>query len=324
MQKIRWGIIGCGDVTEVKSGPGFQLAENSELVAVMRRNGALAEDYAKRHKVPHWFDDAQKLINHPDVDAVYIATPPSSHKEYTLAVAQVGKPVYVEKPMAMNFSEAQEMVNFCKDANVPFFVAHYRRGLERFNKIKSILDEGQIGKVRFVNTSYYAQIAQRDIDNEPGNWRVQPETSSCGYFCDLAPHMLDIQQYMLGNIVEAHGQAVNQEKIYPAEDMVSGSYVFENGVHGTGIWNFNSGRRLDRTEIVGSKGSITFATFGNDPIILQRGDTIEEIEAPNPVHIQQGLIQTIVNQLLGKGKCPSTGEDALPTSWVMDKLLGRL
>ncbi|RMF05292.1 MAG: gfo/Idh/MocA family oxidoreductase, partial [Chloroflexi bacterium] len=102
MATIKWGIIGCGDVTEVKSGPGFQKAKNSELVMVMRRNGKLARDYARRHNVPRWTDDAAALVNNPDVDAVYVATPPSSHQEYTLLAAQAGKPVYVEKPMALN------------------------------------------------------------------------------------------------------------------------------------------------------------------------------------------------------------------------------
>ena len=139
MSKIGWGIIGCGDVTEVKSGPGFQKANNSELVAVMRRNDELAKDYARRHNVPRWYDDAEKLINDPDVNAVYVATPPSNHKQYTLMAAEAGKPIYVEKPMALNAKECSEMIEACKTAGVPLFVAYYRRALERFLKIKELI-----------------------------------------------------------------------------------------------------------------------------------------------------------------------------------------
>src|SRR5438067_2386074 len=117
--KVRWGIIGCGDVTEVKSGPAFQKIENSELIAVMRRTGALAKDYAERHNVPKWYEEADALINDPDVDAVYIATPPKFHKEYTIKAAKAGKPVYVEKPMARNVAECQEMISACETAGVP-------------------------------------------------------------------------------------------------------------------------------------------------------------------------------------------------------------
>src|SRR6478752_4064397 len=138
--KVRWGIIGCGDVTEVKSGPSFQKIENSELVAVMRRTGELAKDYAERHNVPKWYDDADAHINDPDIDAVNIATPPGSHKEYTMKVAQAGKPVYVEKPMALDFTECQEMIAACEQAGVPLYVAYYRRGQARFLKIKELLE----------------------------------------------------------------------------------------------------------------------------------------------------------------------------------------
>src|SRR6266545_4040416 len=110
MRTIHWGIIGCGDVTEVKSGPGFQKANHSSLVAVMRRTGELAKDYAERHGVPRWYDNAASLINDSEVDAIYVATPPSSHKKYTLISAQAGKPVYVEKPMALNFEECEAMI----------------------------------------------------------------------------------------------------------------------------------------------------------------------------------------------------------------------
>ena len=124
MRTIRWGIIGCGNVTEVKSGPGFQKAQHSALVAVMRRDGALARDYAERHGVPRWYDDADALIADPDVDAVYVATPPDSHAEYALRVARAGKPVYVEKPMALNHAQCRVMIDACRAAHVPLFVAY--------------------------------------------------------------------------------------------------------------------------------------------------------------------------------------------------------
>src|ERR1700690_3284048 len=102
---VRWGIIGCGDVAEVKSGPGFQKAAGSQLVAVMRRRGDLAADYARRHGVPRWYDDARALIDDPEVDAVYIATPPDSPAASALRAAAAGKPAYVEKPMARHGAE---------------------------------------------------------------------------------------------------------------------------------------------------------------------------------------------------------------------------
>lgn len=321
--KIRWGIIGCGDVTEVKSGPGFQKADGSELIAVMRRNGKLAEDYARRHNVPKWYDDAKKLIYDTDVDAVYIATPPSTHKKYTLEVASAGKPVYVEKPMALNYHECIEMVEACANANVPLFVAYYRRALPRFLKIKSLIEKKTIGEIRSVNIRFYQKSTESDI-NRTYNWRVDPAIAGCGFFCDLGSHMIDIIQFFLGKIIDASGFSANQSKLYKAEDTVSASFIFENGICGSGIWSFCSYYELDETEITGSNGKITYSTFSSEPIRLYTENHFEEIRIEHPLHVAQPLIQLVVNDLLGKGICPSIGETGAVTSWVMDKILGRL
>lgn len=319
MKTIRWGIIGCGDVTEVKSGPGFQKATHSELVAVMRRNGALAADYARRHNVPKWYDDAQELIDDPDVDAVYIATPPYAHKEYTLAAARAGKPVYVEKPMALNYAECQEMVAACAAAKVPLFVAFYRRALPRFVKIKELLDNGAIGNVRTVTVTFYRPMRSYDLNNLP--WRVIPAIAGGGLFVDLAAHTLDYLDYFLGPIRAASGYAANQAGQYPAEDVVAGSFVFASGVHGTGIWSFASFEHVDRTEIIGDGGAIVFSSFAEEPVTLTTAAGMQHFIIEHPPHIQQPLIQSIVDELNGEGHCPSTGISGARTTWVMDQLL---
>lgn len=321
MKKIRWGIIGCGKVTEVKSGPGFQKANNSELVAVMRRNGELAKDYAARHGVPKYYDQANDLIWDPDVDAVYIATPPANHKEYTLLCAQAKKPVYVEKPMAMDFNECNEMISACKNAGVPLFVAYYRRGLPRFHKIKEIINSGAIGEVRFVNILNYQKCTQ-DEKNNILSWRVMPEISGGGKFMDLGCHTLDIMDFIFGPVVNVSGIASNQAKLYKADDIVSATFKFSSGVHGTGVWCFNAFEYVDRNEIIGSKGKLCFSTFGAEPIQMFTEEGVEEFPVQNPPHIQQPLIQTIVDELTGFGVCPSHGESAARTSWVMDQIQG--
>lgn len=319
MRKIRWGMIGCGNVTEVKSGPGFQKATNSALVAVMRRNGALAEDYARRHGVPKWYDDAQALINDPAVDAVYIATPPNAHQEYALAVAAAGKPVYVEKPMAMNYAECQAMVAACKMVGVPLWVAYYRRRLPRFLKVKELIEAGAIGAPRAVTVRFYRDWKQPPVDQLP--WRVQPEIAGGGFFVDLAAHTLDYLDYFLGPIVQVQGYAANQGGYYRAEDTVAGSFVFAGGAQGTGIWCFDSYHRVDETEIIGTKGKLTFSSFGTEPIRLTTIAGVTDFPEPTPDHVQQPLIQTIVDELNGVGQCPSTGESAARTTWVMDQML---
>ena len=321
MKTIRWGLIGCGDVTEVKSGPALQHVAGSSIAAVMRRNGALAEDYARRHGIDKWYDDADKLINEPDVDAVYVATPPSSHKKYTIAAANAGKDVYVEKPMAMTFDECREMVEVCKENGVRLFVAYYRRALPRFLKIKSLIDAGALGKVSFADVVYHRRPSEGDLAGIE-NWRVDPQVAGGGYFYDLAPHSIDILQFLLGDAKSAKGYVSNQRRRYEAEDIVSGVLTLENEVHVALVWNFNAYGDMDRTEIVGDQRKLTFSTFGDGAIVLETCNGSEVYKIENPLHIQQPLIQTIVNDLRGKGRCPSTGDTAAKTNWVMDRIFG--
>ena len=321
MKTIRWGIIGCGDVTEIKSGPGFRNADHSELTAVMRRNGELAEDYAVRHGVPAWYDNAENLINDPMVDAVYIATPPAFHKPYTILCAEAGKPVYVEKPMALDYQECLEMISACRSAGVPLFAAYYRRALKRFLKIKELTESGILGDIRFVNVSLCMPPPKEDLNPRNLPWRVLPEISGGGRFVDMGSHMLDILDFIFGPIREAKGISSNQAGYYPAEDTVSGSFLFESGLHGSGRWCFTAYDSLDSTEIIGSKGKLLFSTFDDKPfrLITSRGE--EEFSFTYPVHIQEPLIQTVVNAINGTGSCQSTGESAARTSRVMDILL---
>lgn len=324
MKEIRWGIIGCGKVTEVKSGPAFNLATGSCLVAVMRRDAAKAEAYARRHGVPKWYDDANQLIHDPEVDAVYIAAPPDTHLEYTLGTADAGKPVYVEKPMARNYKECLQMIEACEKRNAPLYVAYYRRRLPAFLKIKELVESGALGEARMVNTDFYYPVRREDRDRENLPWRVIPEIAGGGYFFDLASHQLDFLDYLLGPIETVRGYAVNQAGLYPAEDVVSASFCFKNGVMGNGMWCFTVPKTIktDRTEIVGSKGRITYSTFNNEPVRLETDNGQEVFHLPKPRHVQLPLIQTVVDALLGRGTCPSTGYSAARTSWVMDRIVG--
>ena len=287
----------------------------------MRRNGDLAKDYAKRHNVPKWYDNAVELINDPDVDAVYIATPPAFHKEYTLKCARAGKPVYVEKPMARNFEECTAMIQACESAGVPLFVAYYRRALDRFNKVKELIDSGKIGEIRFVTVILYRKLVKVDLKSGDLPWRVIPEISGGGEFLDLASHTLDVLDYILGPIKEAVGYAGNQAKLYEAEDIVTASLSFESGVKGTGTWCFSSFADYDMNEIVGSLGKISFSTFGKEPVLLTTIEGEVKMDIIKPVHIQQQLIQSVVNELNGQGISPSKGVSAARTTWVMDEIL---
>lgn len=313
---VRWGIIGCGDVTEVKSGPGFRKAAGSQLVAVMRRDGVKAADYAKRHGVPRWYADADALIADPEVDAVYIATPPDSHADYALKVAAARKPAYVEKPMARHVPECDRMVDAFAREKLPLFVAYYRRRLPRFLKVEELIKAGALGRVTGV--SY--RLTQPQHRN-PENWRVEVKSAGAGHFLDVGSHALDLIDYLLGALSDVAGTATNAASSYAVEDTVALSFRTASGALGTMLCDFASASRDDTMRIVGTEGEAAFSVFGNDAIRFENDAGSQQFELPNPPHVAQPLIQTVVDDLLGKGKCPSTGESARRTTRVMDAVL---
>jgi 1,5-anhydro-D-fructose reductase (1,5-anhydro-D-mannitol-forming) len=316
---IRWGIIGCGDVTERKSGPAFKKVENSSLVAVMRRDGSRAADYARRHGVPKWYDDAEKLINDPEVDAVYVATPPGDHLHYALRVCAARKPAYVEKPMARNYAECQRMVDAFAAARVPLFVAYYRRALPRFLKARQLVYLGELGRVTGV--SYRFAGPMHLIDPKILPWRVVAERSGGGHVLDLGCHTLDILDFILGPLGQVRGLAANVASPYAVEDSVIMRFCTDSGALGTAQWNFAAAVGADEIVISGAKAELRMSTFGDEPIELHKADTVERFDLPNPEHIQQPLIKTIVDELSGNGRCESTGISAARTSAVMDAAL---
>jgi 1,5-anhydro-D-fructose reductase (1,5-anhydro-D-mannitol-forming) len=326
MDIVRWGIIGCGDVCEVKSGPAFYKLEHSELVAVMRCDAAKANDFAQRHHVAQWYTSAEELLANSQIDAVYIATPPSTHREYTLMALKAGKAVYVEKPMALSYSECMDMVNAAHQAQKPLFVAHYRRALPYFIKVKELVACGAVGKPLTVRVEHLRAPSDSDADPAKQTWRVNPAVAGGGYLFDLAPHTIDILDFILGKIADVHGFAANLGKLYAAEDTVAATFTFENGVVGTASWCFVAipQATVDSVEIVGTQGKITFPIFDFTPIVLQNSDGMQTFALEKPQHIQQPLIQTIVDELLGKGECPAKGESGARPSWFFDKIFGRI
>ena len=317
---IRWGIIGCGNVTEVKSGPGFRKAQGSQLVAVMRRNSAAAHDYAHRHGVPRAYDDADALISDAEVDAVYVATPPSSHHDHTLRALAAGKPVYVEKPMACSYADCVSMNDAAALASVPLFVAYYRRTLPRFIAIRKALFEGAIGTPRTVTVAY-ANPPDPKLSTGDLPWRYNPEIAGGGLFADMGSHVLDLLDYLLGPIAEVRGFAVNQLNAYEAEDAVTFAMRFRDGVIGAARFAFTSQESVDQVEIAGSNGLIRYSTFGEAPFEISTSSGTKFMKIPHPEHVQQPMIQSIVNQLRNEGSCPSTGESAARTNLVMDQAL---
>ena len=210
--QVRWGVIGCGEATETKSGPALQCVEGSMIAAVMSRDKEKARSYAQRHGIQHFYTDPVELINDRNVNAIYIATPPSSHATFAIMAMKAGKPAYVEKPLASSYEECLRVNNVSQQTGVRCYVAYYRRYLPYFEKVKQILADGTIGKVLSVQIRF--AVPPRELDYNKTNlpWRLQPDIAGAGgYFYDLATPTTDHQriQFHLSmaffECIESHG-----------------------------------------------------------------------------------------------------------------------
>ncbi|MFA7288263.1 MAG: Gfo/Idh/MocA family oxidoreductase [Melioribacteraceae bacterium] len=323
---IKWGMIGCGDVTEKKSGPAFNKVENSALIGVMARTYSKVKDYASRHIIDFYTDKIDELLKLDEINAIYIATPPDSHLEYTKLAAEAGKHVYVEKPMALNYAECIEMINVCKQNNVKLFPAYYRRRLPKFIKIKELIDANAIGEIKHVLIELISPPRQQDLQKENLPWRVKPELSGGGYFMDMGSHQLDLVDYYFGEIKEVSAIVKNYYGLYPADDFVSGRFVSDSNVVITGVWDFaaHESQEKDLFKISGTEGTITFSSFGTDEILVAINNRIEKYTEPFPENVHYHLIDSVVKELLGGDLSPSTGESGARTNLVIDKVYNRI
>lgn len=324
MKQINWGFIGCGEVTEKKSGPAFNEVEGSQVVAVMSRSENKARSYAERHHVRKWYTDASELIEDPDVNAVYIATPPSSHATFAIMAMRAGKPCYIEKPLAASYNDCIRINRISEQTGVPCFVAYYRRYLPYFQKVKEIIKSGTIGNV--VNVQVRFSVPPRDLDFQSGKempWRLQPDIAGGGYFYDLAPHQIDLLQNLFGVITRAHGYPANRAHLYQAEDTLSACFFFESGIPGSGSWCFvgHESAKEDCIEVIGEKGSLSFSVFTYQPIEVITSEGKNSITVPNPPYVQLPLIKSVIEHLQGIGKCDCTSVSATAVNWVLDRVL---
>jgi predicted dehydrogenase len=320
MAKINWGIIGCGDVTEVKSGPAFQKVANSALVAVMRRDADKAKDYARRHSVPRWYANADELINDKEVNAVYVATPPSSHEELTIAALRAGKPVYVEKPMSTDAQSSWRMAEAATALGIPLVVAHYRREQPFFKKIKSLIAEKAIGEILYARLELAKPpLTSAELNDPKIQWRIQPGIAGGGLFNDLSPHQLDLMYYFFGDAKHVAGYAANQNNQYDADDIVAGQIQFQSGTIFQGLWSFNVPpiHAIDQCEITGTRGKIRFSIFGGSTVDLIIDGVESRIQFDVLQHVQQPMIEAVVKFFSGEGANPCSGtEGAEIMNWI--------
>ncbi len=315
MKTIGFGIIGCGEVTEKKSGPAFQKIEGSRLVSVMRRDPLKLADYARRHEVEKYTTNYLDILTDPQIDAVYIATPPHMHHFYTLEAARHGKHVYVEKPMAPTVRECREMMEACKAHGVKLFVAYYRRGQEKFRRLKDIVEGGGIGQIRSFQYTFSCPVPALSKERA---WLLSKKEAGGGLLYDIGSHMVDTLRFVLGEVSQAAGLSANMSKAYDVNDVTSGYLRFKSGVQGALQLSFHAVQSRDEAEIFGSEGSLRFSIMDMEPIVILKNGMEERIAFEPLEHVQMPYIRHVVRVLQGLEEDDTTGINGLRTQEVLE------
>jgi predicted dehydrogenase len=311
---LGWGIIGCGNVVENKSGPSILQAGRSHILAVMRRDAEKARPFAEANSVGLCTDDAEAVLAHPDVNIVYVATPPSSHKEYVLAAARAGKHVLVEKPMGLSAVEDREMIAACDQAGVELFVAYYRRFHPHVVKMKELIDAGRIG------TPVLAQIdfAQPPIPGYNWGWRLQPEISGGGLFADVVTHRIDLMVHLLGEPETVCGLSAEFDPASCVEEAASLTVKFRSGAICSVSGDFASPRKADGFMIAGTRGVIHSERLDGHAFTLDGGGATETLTFDRDSAPHVGLIRHIERVLLDRQGNQCSGQAGMHTDAILD------
>ena len=350
---INWGIIGLGDVTAKKSGPAFYKCQGSKLAAVMRRTPGAALAWKNQH-VPAdlaqsitAYDNLDDFLLHPDLDAVYIATPPGAHKEAALRVAEAGLPCYIEKPVGRCAAETMDVVKAFEKRKIPLFTAYVSRAYERTQAIRQLLKDGVIGdRVTAINYRLRGTGGARGMETNASNlpWRLVAEQSGGGLIMDVGCHVVDRIDYLFGPLIDVNGHADNRcSPSQAVEDYVQlsarigpvtsdGDTNTSPAIQSEGAvveckWDFGNIDGLEPVDeliISGPKGKLRMAAMSPSlPVeVLNVGDdVVQTLTFVAPEHAAQPLVQMVTSELRGVGQAPSRGANAIRTSRILDTAL---
>jgi predicted dehydrogenase len=304
--KLRWGLIGCGDISRKRVAPALRLIPECELIAVSRARVDLAEAFANEFGAKRWYGDWRELIADDEIDAVYIATPVYLHAEQTVAAAEAGKSVLCEKPMAMNAGECKQMIAVCEFEDVALGVAYYRRFYPAIRRVKEIIVSGEIGKPVIAQINAFERF--NPAPGEDRYWLLERSKSGGGPMMDFGCHRLEILLNLFGPIERTTaviGRALFDREV---EDTCIASFEFGSGAQASLAVTHAAFESRDTLDIYCSAGSIhtTSLNRGDIRIVTAAGERIES-HSPH-ANLHQPLIEDFTRALLD-GREPEVSGD---------------
>ncbi len=251
---VRAAIVGLGRWGRrlVDAVQGAGAAGSSERIRFVRGWNRTAEK-ACEFAAQHGFDlaeDFESLLRDPGIDAVVLATPHSQHVEQTLACAQAGKAVYVEKPLALHHAQAVQVALACRQAGVVLAVGHNRRFLPAVQALIQMAAAGELGQLLHVEGNFSGSFG---FDYDDTAWRANPSEAPGGGLTLMGVHILDAMIAMMGPIAALSATSVRQVLKIELDDTSSATLRFASGATGY-MSTLTATPRLFRLQVFGTRG----------------------------------------------------------------------
>ena len=313
MRMIRWGLLGCGDIAKKRVASAIADDPISELVAAYRRDVNALSEFCASFGGAEPCESAAQLIARDDIHAIYIATPVHLHCEQTIAAAEAGKHVLVEKPMALDPDQCQRMIDACQQNDVTLGVAYYRRFYPAVEKIQQLLASGTLGRPLSIlattgNTNRFPQ----------DDWRVVKDLGGGGPLMDIGSHRLDLFLQLVGNVRSVQS-VCSQSPDYESEDVAALLLEFESGCHGVLQCYFGTANTPDRLEVIGTDGRVTVDALNSGEMKIVIGKDQELVSLPPEPNFHAPLIRDFANAIAEKSSPKVTGEIGKQTNDVIAK-----
>lgn len=310
---LRWGLLGCGDIAVKRVADAIRDDPHSELRAACRRDAVALQVFAQRFEIPETTPSADALIARDDLDVIYVATPVHLHCEQTLAAAEAGKHVLVEKPMALNVAECQRMVDACKRSGVTLGVAYYRRFYPMVSRIAQLLADGELGRpLSILCTTGNSNRFPAD------DWRVVKSLGGGGPLMDIGSHRLDLFLHLLGDVQQVKACCAPSPD-YESEQVASVLVEFASGCHGVLQCYFGTVNTPDRLEVIGTDGRVTVEDLNGDRALIVTAKGSREETHPPDANFHAPLIRDFAEAILQCRPPAVTGESGTVTNAIMER-----
>lgn len=318
---IHWGLVGCGDLAAKRIAPALRDDPNSNLRAVMHYNVEKVNSFAEKFEIPVKYNSMDELVKDNEIQAVYIATPVHLHYEQAVSAMKAGKHVLVEKPMAMNTHQCQDLVDIAEKHKVNLGVAYYRRFFPKLQEVRRLMENGCIGDVIHARILYHSWYNPKTSNA----WRITKSLAGGGPLWDIGTHRLDLLIDLLGMPTSVSALMDTITHDYEVEDSCSLLIEFKNKAHGLASFNWNSKVWADEIEILGTKGKITLnpcdsgniELWENSQKIKGMGKQFTIVSIPNHGNVHSPLIEDFTNSIMTGTQHKVTGLDGLNVNKIL-------